>query len=231
MFRFFIRISSFLGKELTEIFRQPKLILTLVLGPFLIMSLLGLAYPDQSRSLRTSFVTSNPDAFQNEMGLFTEAYSSTIVDQGMETDKELALSKLALNQTDLVIVIPDDPFETIQNNQQAELEVYHNEVDPFQIAYIQTIASIYVNEVNRRLLQTVTEQGQADSGTLQTSLEDALAKTQALRQAMPPGDVNTAQVTEIENNLTDLNENLAIFRSTASGIRPAWRACTAPSAR
>src|SRR5688572_19412933 len=99
MFRFLIRISSFLGKELTEIFRQPKLILTLVLGPFLIMSLFGLAYPDQSRSLRTSFVTSNPDAFQNEMGLFTEAYSSTIVDQGMETDKELALSKLALNQT------------------------------------------------------------------------------------------------------------------------------------
>ena len=113
MFRFFIRISSFLGKELTEIFRQPKLILTLVLGPFLIMSLFGLAYPDQSRSLRTTFVISNPDAFQNEMALFTEAYNSTVVDQGIETDKDLALSKLALNETDLVIVIPDAPFETI----------------------------------------------------------------------------------------------------------------------
>ena len=43
MVKFLIRISSFLGKELTEIFRQPKLILTLVLGPFLIMSLFCLA--------------------------------------------------------------------------------------------------------------------------------------------------------------------------------------------
>jgi ABC-2 type transport system permease protein len=218
MFRFFIRISSFLGKEMTEIFRQPLLILTLVLGPFLIMSLFGLAYPDQNRALRTTFVTTNPDAFQEQMKLFTGAYSSTIVDQGVETDKDLALSKLALNETDLVIVIPDAPFEAIQNNQQAELEVYHNEVDPFQTGYIQTIASIYVNEVNRRILQTVTEQGQVDSGSLQTSLETAIAKTQELRQAMPPGDVNATQVTEIEKDLTDVHENLSTFRSLASGV-------------
>jgi len=218
MFRFLIRISSFLGKELTEIFRQPLLILTLVLGPFLIMSLFGLAYPDQNRALRTTFVTTNPGAFQEGMNLFTEAYSSVFIDQGMETDKELALAKLALNQTDLVIVIPDAPFETIQNNQQAVFQVYHNEVDPFQIGYVQTIANIYVNEVNRQILQTVTEQGQADSGSLQSSLETAIVKTQALRQAMPPGDVNAPQVTELEKDLTDLHENLATFRSLASGV-------------
>ena len=218
MFRFLIRISSFLGKELTEIFRQPLLILTLVLGPFLIMSLFGLAYPDQNRALRTTFVTTNPGAFQEGMNLFTEAYSSAFIDQGMETDKELALAKLALNQTDLVIVIPDAPFETIQNNQQAVFQVYHDEVDPFQIGYVQTIANIYVNEVNRQILQTVTEQGQADSGSLQSSLETAIVKTQALRQAMPPGDVNAPQVTELEKDLTDLHENLATFRSLASGV-------------
>jgi len=218
MFRFLIRISSFLGKELTEIFRQPLLILTLVLGPFLIMSLFGLAYPDQNRALRTTFVTTNPGAFQEGMNLFTEAYSSVFIDQGMETDKELALAKLALNQTDLVIVIPDAPFETIQNNQQAVFQVYHNEVDPFQIGYVQTIANIYVNEVNRQILQTVTEQGQADSGSLQSSLETAIVKTQALRQAMPPGDVNAPQVTELEKDLTNLHENLATFRSLASGV-------------
>src|SRR5215208_5606977 len=92
MLKALIRISSFVGKELTEILRQPKLILTLVLGPFLIMSLFGLAYPDQSRALRTTFVSANPDAFQDQMSLFTESYSSTVVDQGIETDKDLALS-------------------------------------------------------------------------------------------------------------------------------------------
>lgn len=219
MFKFFIRISSFLGKELTEIFRQPKLILTLVLGPFLIMSLFGLAYPDQSRSLRTTFVVADPDAFQEEMQVFTQAYTSTIIDQTVETDKELALARLALNQIDLVMVIPDAPFETIQNNQQATLEVYHNEVDPFQAAYIETIAVMYVNDVNRRILQGVTEQGQADSGSLQGGLETAIAKTQTLRQAVTAGDVNTtSQVELLEKDLTDLHEKLTTFRSLASGI-------------
>ena len=219
MFKFFIRISSFLGKELTEIVRQPRLVLTLVFGPFLVMFLFGLAYPEQNRALRTTFVTTNPGAFQEEMNLFTDAYSSTILDQGVETDKELALAKLALNETDLVIVIPDAPFESIQNNQQAVLEVYHNEVDPFQIGYIQTISSIYVNEVNRLILQNVTEQGQADSGSLQSGLEDAIAKTQALRQTIPPEDTNvTTQVTELENNLNTVYENLTTFRSLSSGV-------------
>jgi len=219
MFKFLIRISSFLGKELTEILRQPRLILTLVLGPFLIMFLFGLAYPDQNRKLRTTFVVPNPDAFQEELQAFTDAYSSTVINQGVETNKELALAKLALNQTDLVIVIPATPLETIQNNQQAELEVYHNEVDPFQIGYIQTIASIYVSEVNSRILEGVAEQGQEDSGSLQTGLEDAIAKTQAIRQVVPPADVNTAnQVEELEQDLTDLHENLTTFRSLSSGI-------------
>ena len=219
MFKLLIRLSSFLGKELIEIFRQPRLILTLVLGPFLIMFLFGLAFPDQSRSLRTTFVISNSNAFQEEMKLFTESYSAAITDMGTETDKELALSQLRANQTDLVIVIPDTPVETIQNNEHAELEIYHNEVDPIQIGYIQTIAQIYVNVINRQILETLVEEGQADSDSLQTGLESALTKTQALRQTIPPGDIKTAtQVEELEKDLTDVHENLTTFRSLTSAI-------------
>jgi ABC-2 type transport system permease protein len=219
IFKSLIRISSFLGKEMTEIFRQPRLILTLVLGPFLIMFLFGLGYPDQSRTLRTIFVATDPNAFQEEMNTFNKSFSSPLFDFVIESDKELALAKLALNQTDLVIVVPEVPFETIQNNQQAEFLIYHNEVDPIQIGFIQSVARIFVDEVNRQILESVAEQGQADSGSLQTDLETAIVKTQALRQAVPAGDVNTAtQVADLENDLTDVHEKLTIFRSVASGI-------------
>src|SRR5512142_1023769 len=130
IFKSLIRISSFLFKELTEIFPKPLLILTLVLGPFLIMFLFGLGYPDQSCTLRTMFVTAAPAAFQKEMTLFTKSFNSKIFDYVIVSDKEQALSKLALNQTDLVIVVPDVPFDTIKNNQQAKFLIYHNEVDP-----------------------------------------------------------------------------------------------------
>ena len=40
--RIFIRTSSFLIMEIVEILRQPRLVLTLVLGPFLILLLFGI---------------------------------------------------------------------------------------------------------------------------------------------------------------------------------------------
>lgn len=217
--KFVIRISAFLSKELTEILRQPRLILTLVFGPFLIMFLFGLGYPEQNRTLRTTFVAEDPGSLQANMDLFTGSASPAIADQNVENNKELALAKLALNQTDLVIVIPPDPFETVQNNQQAVFTVYHNEVDPFQIAYIQSVARIYVDDVNRRLLQEITRQGQQDAGSVQNSLENALTKTQALKQAIPPGNTGIAsQVTDLEKDLTTAHDQLATFRSVGSYV-------------
>jgi ABC-2 type transport system permease protein len=219
LFKFLIRISSFISKELTEILRQPRLILTLVFGPFLIMFLFGLGYPEQNRTLRTTFVAEDPSFIQGNMSLFTDSASPAIADQAVETNRELALAKLALKETDLVIVIPPNPLETVESNQQAVFTIYHNEVDPFQIAYIQSVARIYVDSVNRRLLEEVTEQGQANAGDIQTSLEDAIAKTQALKQSLPPGDTNTAaQVNELETDLTTAHDQLATFRSLGSSV-------------
>lgn len=218
LFKFLIRISSFVSKELTEILRQPRLVLTLVFGPFLVMFLFGLAYPEQNRTLRTTFVVEDPGSIEGNTDIFMNTTSPVIENKGIENDRELALAQLALNQTDLVIVVPERPFETVQNNQQAQFVVYHNEVDPFQIAYIQSAARIYVDEVNRGLLQTVTEQGQQDAGDVQTSLENAIAKTQAIKQALPPGDPNTTEINELETDLTTAHDQLVTFRSIGSSV-------------
>ncbi len=219
LFKFFIRISAFVSKELTEIVRQPKLILMLVLGPFLVMFLFGLGYPNQSRALRTIFVAEDPKSLQGGLKAITETTNPSIVNQGVENNKDVALAKLAKNQTDLVIVIPPNALESVRKNQQAQFVIYHNEVDPFQVGYIQSVARIYVDEVNRRLLQSVAEQGQQNAGSLQISLEDALKKTQTLKQAIPPGDTNTAsQVNDLQKDLTTAHDQLSTFRSVGSSV-------------
>ncbi|HEX5809137.1 MAG TPA: ABC transporter permease, partial [Anaerolineales bacterium] len=96
--------------------------------------------------------------------------------------------------------------------------IYHNEVDPFQIGYIQSAARIYVDDVNRSLLQTLTEQGQQDAGGVQDSLENAITKTQAIKQALPPGDPNTTEINELETDLTTAHDQLATFRSIGSSV-------------
>lgn len=219
LFKFLIRISSFVSKELTEILRQPRLILTLVFGPFLIMFLFGLGYPEQNRTLRTTFVAENPESLQGNMELFTGSASPAIADQDVKNNRELALAELALNQTDLVIVIPENPLGTVESNQQAVFTIYHNEVDPFQIGYINSVARIYVDDVNRRLLQTVAEEGQADAGDVQTDLDNAIAKTQAIRQAVPPGDTSTAtELADLETDLTTARDQIATFRSIGPSV-------------
>jgi ABC-2 type transport system permease protein len=219
LFKFLIRIGSFLGKELTEIFRQPKLILTLVLGPFLIMFLFGLASPSQGRTLRTTFVVTDPNSFKQEIDSFSKSFSAVLVDYVVESDKEKALAALANNQTDMVIVVPDVPLETIQNNQQAEFLIYHNEIDPFQISYIHSVAQVYIEEINRQFLQSVVEQEQGESASLQTDMEAAIVKMETLREAIPAADVNTTkQAADLEKVLTDLHEKLTTFRALASDI-------------
>jgi ABC-2 type transport system permease protein len=76
-----------------------------------------------------------------------------------------------------------------------------------------------VDDVNRRLLQSVTEQGQANAGEMQTDLEGAIAKTQSIRQTLPPGAESTeAELAELENDLTTAQEQLTAFRSVGASV-------------
>jgi ABC-2 type transport system permease protein len=76
-----------------------------------------------------------------------------------------------------------------------------------------------VDELNRQILQSATEQEKANSGSLQDNLKTAIIKTQAIQKAIPAADVNTAtQVADLEKDLTDLHEKLTTFRSLDSGV-------------
>ncbi|HJS18052.1 MAG TPA: hypothetical protein VJ785_04860, partial [Anaerolineales bacterium] len=165
--RFIVRSTTFLRKELATVFRQPRLILTLILGPFLIMLLFGFAFQTVGRSLRTVFVINQESPFAQEVEGFAQTIGPAIIYEGTQPDRDQALRELARNNVDMVIVVPDNPMESIRNNQQAVLEMYHNEIDPIQVDYVRQVGRLYVDSLNRRVLQSVTEENQAEAGTLQ----------------------------------------------------------------
>ena len=55
-----VRLLAFLGKELVETIRRPGALVSLVLGPFLIMAIFGLGYDGYRNPLRT-VVVAPPD--------------------------------------------------------------------------------------------------------------------------------------------------------------------------
>lgn len=191
--RFLIRVSSFLGKEMVEILRQPQLILTLVLGPFLILLLFGLGFRNEPRALRTLFVAQEG----NELGQQIEAYASSLGPQlifmGLTDDEAEAKLRLLRGEVDVVAVVPPDAYETVRNSEQAVFTLYHREIDPFQVDYVRVFGQVYVDEVNRRVLRTLTEQGQQEASTIQDILSEAHTSAASLREALARGDTATAR--------------------------------------
>ncbi len=198
-FRGIIRASSFFRKEIFEILRQPRLIATLVLGPFLILLIFGIGYRDKSRSLRTLFVTQPSSAIsEQDIQQFGKSMGSLFIYAGMTSDLNEALDRLRQGKVDLVIAEPIDPISTVKSNQQAVFTLYHHEIDPAQVGYVKYLGWLYVSAVNQQVLHSFALQGQRDAVDLHAGLQDTHQNISAMRGALQSGDEALARQTQQE---------------------------------
>jgi ABC-2 type transport system permease protein len=198
---FIIRTTAFVTKELVEVLRQTRLILALVLGPFLILLLFGLGFRNEARALRTVFVIS---AGSEQMTAQVQEYATSLGPQldyrGILTNEGEGLAQLSRGAVDTVVVVPDDAEAKIKNNEQPVVRLFHREIDPYQVSYVQYVAQLYVDELNRRVLRNIAEQGQAEAGTVQDDLAAAKTAAQAMRTAFEQGNSIEAQRQRSEMN-------------------------------
>lgn len=181
---FLIRVSAFLLKEILEIARQPLLLLTLVIGPFLILLFFGLGYRNEARALRTLFVVEENSPIAAKLDEYANTLGPQLIFSGRTDNLEEAQAQLRQGEVDLVTVLPSNPYETILQNNQAVFELYHNEIDPFQTDYINVFGRVYVNEVNRRVLRLLTSEGQLDLSKVQAKLDEVRASATKLRELL-----------------------------------------------
>ena len=128
--RAFVRTSSFIGKELTEVRRQPRLLLSLVLGPFLILFLFGIGYAATPRDIKTVVVFPPGSPLINNADQYRDAFAKPFVLDSVTEDAQAARQRLADRQIQAVIYFPPDAYATILNGQRATLQVDYNEIDP-----------------------------------------------------------------------------------------------------
>jgi ABC-2 type transport system permease protein len=213
--RFFIRASAFLRKEIVEILRQPRLILTLVLGPFLILLLFGIGFGNKDRSFRTLFVVPEDSEIKQQI----EEYATTLGPQldyaGMTPDESTARAKLRTGEVDIMVITPTHITATISANQSPVFEIFHNRIDPLDDSFIRFTGRIYVNEVNRRILRRITGEGQRQAATAAESLSNMRDRVEALRQAFNQGDT-----TAVRTHLQALDQALNTWALTADMLLP-----------
>ena len=193
-FRGIIRASSFFRKEIFEILRQPRLVATLVVGPFLILFLFGIGYRPESRTLRTLFVAqSNSPIPAEEIQQYEKSMGTVLSYAGITANQKEALDQLKQGKVDLVIVEPVDAVSTIKNNQRAVFTIYHDEIDPAQVSYITYLGWLYSGTVNQQVLQSFAVQGQKDAVNLHTNLQAAHQNVADMRLAVQNGNEILAQ--------------------------------------
>jgi ABC-2 type transport system permease protein len=191
---FVIRTSAFIIKELVEILRQTRLLLALVLGPFLILLLFGLGFRNEARALRAMFVV---PAGQEQIAQQVQEYATSLGPQldfrGTVSNEGQALSELARGRIDAVVIVPGDAEKKIRNSEQPEVVLYHREIDPTQVSYVQYVAQIYVDELNRRVLRNIAVEGQKEAGDVQDELAQAKTSASNMRMALERGDAAGAK--------------------------------------
>ncbi|MGW8251116.1 MAG: hypothetical protein ACWGO1_10775, partial [Anaerolineales bacterium] len=224
---FLIRSTTFLRKEMVEVIRQPQLILILIIGPFLILLLFGLGYRSQARVLETLFVVSQDNPYKDQVASYAEDIGPQLDFMGITDKKEEAISKLVNGTVDLVVIIPDNAEQSIRNNEQVTLELYHDEIDPFQVSYVKSMGRIYIDAINRRLLRDAFRAGEGQASNIDDSLKSAKQNVDTLQSALQAVDSE-----QFKQSLEQLKSNLNVISGAIStGLFWARRAGTGAESR
>lgn len=184
--KWLIRMLAFFIKEVNEMRRQPRLLLSLVGGPFLVLLLFGITFRNMSPVVETILVLPEGGVAGLDEAQIrrTIGQNFTLVD--ITTDRSEALARLEVNEIDLVQTIPADIQQRVVEGQAATLEFQTNTIDPTTEAWIQYLAYAEVNEVNKILLERLAQNAQTEALQLQVRLGEVQDPLNQLDTALKP---------------------------------------------
>jgi ABC-2 type transport system permease protein len=155
-----LRLFALVGKELVETFRRPGAVISLVLGPFLILAVFGAGYQGVKPNLRTIIVADPSVGLPTDPKAYEPYAARGVTVVGVTADRAAAEAQLGTEGADVVIVVPNDVRTALENGRQAELTVEINQVDPVQANYTGFVSDFVVATINRDIYQVAAQEGQ-----------------------------------------------------------------------
>jgi ABC-2 type transport system permease protein len=206
-----IRIIAFLGKEINEISRQPRLILSLILGPFLVLLIFGAGYQTSRPTLSLMLVV--PEEIQDQIPMEDVkrilAANFTLV--GVSNDPAEAMRALQEGTVDVVQIFPTDIYERVLTGSRSPVEFRYNEINPYNEQWIIYLGYAQVGAINRQLLLEMARRAQQEADSTQELLHDARAYVEQLQEGL-----SRAQSEEARAVLNRLDSALDILGGMSS---------------
>jgi ABC-2 type transport system permease protein len=138
-----IHIFAFFSKEINEIRHQPWLILSLVLGPSLILLLFGVGYRGDRPVLQTALVVPAQGIDEVDLERITDLINLNFELIEVSTNYDAAIEKLHAGELDVVQVLPNDIEARMLAGDQPSVEFFSNTINPLKEQWIQYLAYLY----------------------------------------------------------------------------------------
>ncbi len=189
MFRPITQVFALFSKEASEVFRQPRLILSLILGPVLVLLLFGLGFTGGLPNFRIALVVPPNSVSQDQLQELEQAIGSDFKIVYTGSDQAAAEAMLHNGQADIVEILPSNFGQNVQQGQQSEVVFEYAQVDPTNDAWVKYLGSSEVNAINRIVLRNAVAQLQQQSHVLanvspQTVVSPMVPKYTNLRQSL-----------------------------------------------
>lgn len=201
-----VQIGGFVRKETASVVRQPRLLLVLVVGPFLILLLFAVGYDDQQSVLRTAFVGPEGSVYEDSIDQFAEELQQYVEFAGYSDDLVDAEQRLSDGDLDAVVVFPADPLDDVLAGEQANITVLHDKIDPIQQIAVQVSSQVAVMELNARVLEEIVGRAQETLVPVTDSLPLASSIADDLLEAVERGDQQAAEAAldELDSTTTSM---------------------------
>ncbi|MBN9387742.1 MAG: ABC transporter permease [Chloroflexi bacterium] len=184
---------SFIRKELFGAIRQPRLILSMVVGPFLILALFGLGYFGPG-NYATILVVPDSPGISTDINEYKGVITQTFKLVGVTKNLDEARQQLKDGAASVVIVVPDDALDEIYNGRNAYFPVYYRTLSPVDSSYIEYSTYIYATEFDKVILRQALAASKPQRSQLQESSRQIDQSTVVLGESMQNGDLLQAKV-------------------------------------
>jgi ABC-2 type transport system permease protein len=154
-----VRMASFTGKELREFLRRPGVMLSLVLGPFLVMFLFGLGYTGVRAPFATEIVLPAGTGFSHAPEDYAELAPGRLDVRAVSEDAVGAEQRLRAGAIDLVVIAPENPEAELRSGRQTTIRVLWNQVDPVYDQLAQLATSILISSLNAEIIERAAAEG------------------------------------------------------------------------
>lgn len=234
-FRRLLQIGTFLRKESLDVLHQPRLLLTLVIGPFAILAVFGIGYKDTSTPMRSLFVGAAGSPLLEQVKTYANDISTSVKFIGVSNDLADAERQLAEGDIDLIVSFPEDPLNTVLTGKQAPITVIHTRLDPIERTAIRLASQLAVDEINSRILAAVVEGGRgfadpaadvlAKADTALTSLDTAINTGDTVKVSRAIGDLQaaTSELSTSDRLITAVSQQMTAANPNDEGLATAQR--------